>query len=200
MLLTTSFSPIFENKNALFFNTRLFHPKCFYHLKNVLWPFFTQEKPSAKYGPERYSLLLVPYFKWQLKLTPRFRFLFLRHFFVWMYYLIFLNGNASKCLSRYGVILGSNQSGFKIGKLLQWPSKKKARKNCRSIWRKIFTKMTNNNNRQNGGWYFAYSRRLTWKSCCWSTDRIWVRSQWWGSRRSCAAGLRRTRCRFGSDV
>ena len=175
MLLTTSFSPIFENKNALFFNTWLFHPKCFYHLKNVLWPFFTQQKTLANYWPRLYSLLLVHYFKWQIQLTSRFRprslrFLFLRHFRK------YISMTILKCLSRYGVILGSNQSGFKIGKLLQWPSKKKARKNCRSIWRKIFTKMTNNNNRQNGGWYFAYSRRLTWKSCCWSTDRIWVRS------------------------
>ena len=164
--------------------------------------FFYTRKAFSQIWPRTLFTVTRSLFQMTIKTYPQIQVLVSPSFFVWMYYLIFLNGNASKCLSRYGVILGSNQSGFKIGKLLQWPSKKKARKNCRSIWRKIFTKMTNNNNnRQNGGWYFAYSRRLTWKSCCWSsTDRIWVRSQWWGSRRSCAAGLRRTRCRFGSDV
>ena len=102
--------------------------------------FFYTRKAFSQIWPRTLFTVTRSLFQMTIKTYPQIQVLVSPSFFVWMYYLIFLNGNASKCLSRYGVILGSNQSGFKIGKLLQWPSKKKARKNCRSIWRNIFTK------------------------------------------------------------
>ena len=91
--------------------------------------FFYTRKAFSQIWPRTLFTVTRSLFQMTIKTYPQIQVLVSPSFFVWMYYLIFLNGNASKCLSRYGVILGSNQSGFKIGKL----SKKKAENLSTSI-------------------------------------------------------------------